>query len=65
MDASTLPVFSFNRAVKWGYASEERVTVPIRDNDAFAAYYLACLQTEKAKYSSPFSAVRSAVIQGR
>lgn len=65
VDSSTLPAFSSDRAVERGYESEGRVTIPICDEDAFATYYLACLQSEKAKYDALFSAVRSAVIQGQ
>lgn len=65
VDSSTLPAFSSDRVAEWGYESEGRITIPIRDEDAFATYYLVCLQSDKAKYNGLFSAVRSAVIQGR
>ena len=62
VDSSTLPAFSSDRAVERGCESEGRVTIPICDEDAFATYYLACLQSEKTKYNALFHAARSAVI---
>lgn len=57
VDSSSLPAFSSDLAVKQGYVSEDRVTLPITDKAACATYYLACLQSEKEKYASFFRAV--------
>ncbi len=51
-------IFSSDRAAEWGYGSEGRVTIPVCDGDAFATYFLACLQSEEGKYSSIFRSIR-------
>ena len=63
IDSSSLPAFHSNRAIEYGYESVGRVTIPISDKSAYAIYYLSCLNSEKTKYDSIFSAVRSAVIR--
>lgn len=62
VDASTLPAFSSDRVAEWGYESEGRVTIPIRDADAFATYYLTCLDSGKERFTGIFHAVRTAAI---
>ena len=52
VDSSTLPAFSSDRAVERGCESEGRVTIPIRDGEAYTAYYLVCLRSERRKYSA-------------
>lgn len=64
VDASPLPVFNSNLAMKRGREPAGRVTIPIEDKAAYATYYLSCLNSEKIKYNSVFNAVRSAVIRG-
>lgn len=65
LDSSSLPAFSSDRAADYGYEAPDRVTLPITDEAAHVTYYLACLDSEKGKYSSVFNAVRSAVIRRR
>ncbi len=50
VDASTLPVFNSDRAVKEHEDAEGRVTVPIADEAAHVTYYLACLKGEEKRY---------------
>lgn len=47
VDASTLPVFNSDRAVKEHDNAEGRVTVPISDEAAHIIYYLAWLKGQK------------------
>lgn len=54
VDASTLPVFNSDRAVKDRDNADGRVTVPIADEAAHVTYYLACLSEEKRKYKAVF-----------
>lgn len=63
LDFSSLPAFNSNRAIECGYESLERVTIPLVDEAAHATYYLACLNSEKSKYTFVFNAVRSEVIR--
>ena len=65
LDSSSLPAFNSNRAIEYGYESLQRVTIPLIDEAAHATYYLACLDSEKSKYTSVFNAVRSAIIRGK
>ena len=65
LDFSSLPAFNSDRAMEGGYESQERVTIPLTDEAAHATYYLACLDSEKAKYRSIFHAVRSSSGGGR
>lgn len=54
VDASTLPVFNSDRAVKEHKDAKGRVTVPIADEAAHVTYYLACLKGEKDRYRAVF-----------
>lgn len=54
VDASSLPVFNSDRAVKEHEDAEGRVTVPITDEAAHVTYYLACLEAEKGRYKAVF-----------
>ena len=59
LDSSSLPAFNSNRALEYGYEAPERVTIPLTDQAAHATYYLACLDSERRKYTSVFQAVHS------
>lgn len=54
VDASSLPVFNSDRAVKEHEDAEGRVTVPIADEAAHVTYYLAFLEAEKGRYKAVF-----------
>ena len=58
-----MPVFNSDRMMERGYDVPGRVTLPITDETAHATYYLACLNSEKKKYTSLFNAVRAFVIR--
>ena len=58
IDSSTPPAFGSIRALEWERPRENRVAVPLRDAEARATYYLACLQGEQKRYSGLFRRVR-------
>ena len=58
IDSSTLPAFGSIRALEWERPRENRVAIPLRDAEARATYYLACLQGEQKRYSGLFRRVR-------
>ncbi|MGI6009957.1 MAG: LysR family transcriptional regulator [Ruminococcus sp.] len=59
VDASTLPVFNSDKAMQLRDTTNGRVTIPISDDSASITYYLACLKSEKGKYSGIFNAICS------
>ena len=59
VDASTLPVFNSDRIIEQGYETPGRISIPIRDEDAHATYWVACLTSDQKKYRLIFNAVRS------
>lgn len=50
VDASTLPVFNSDRAMKEKDNTDGRVTVPISDEAAHVMYYVACLKGKEKYY---------------
>ncbi len=58
IDASSLPFFNSDQMIKTGYEMPGRVSLPIKDADAHATYYLCCLASEQKAYRSLFNAVR-------
>lgn len=58
IEASSLPVFNSDRIIEQGYETPGRRSVPIRDEDAHATYWVTVLASEQNKYRSVFSAVR-------
>ena len=62
--ASSLPCFNSDRMIERGSDMPERVNIPITDEDAHTIYYIACLSSERKKYSSVFNVARSTVIRG-
>lgn len=65
VDASSIPAFNSNRMIERGYNAPGRVSIPIIDEAAHVTFYLSCLNSEKRKYNSVFSAVRSTIIRER
>ena len=59
IDASSLPFFNSDRMIESGYDLPERKSIPIRDDDAHATYWVVCLKSEQKKYQSIFNTVRS------
>lgn len=59
VEASTLPLFNSDQMLRQGYHSPGRVSIPISDEPARVTYILACLASEKSRYSSLFSALRA------
>lgn len=59
VEASSLPVFHSDLARERGYQTAGRVMIPIDDRPAHATYYLACLESEKARFAPVFCAVQS------
>lgn len=57
VNASSLPVFNSNRAMKAQDNANGRVTIPISDDSAYITYYLSCLNSEKEKYAVIFNAI--------
>ena len=57
VNASSLPVFNSNRAMRPSDNSSGRITIPIADEAAHVTYYLACLGTEKDKYKTLFKSL--------
>lgn len=57
IESSSLPAFYSDRAVEQGYQSGKRIALPIDDPCAYVTYYLACLDSEKAKYQSIFHSI--------
>lgn len=63
IDASALPVFNSDKMLETGIETPGRVSVPIRDEDARATYWLVCRATEQSRFRSIFSAVRAYALQ--
>lgn len=59
VEASTLPFFNSDRMIELGYDAPDRKSIPIRDDDAHATYWVVCRVTDQKKYRSIFNAVRS------
>ncbi len=57
------PAFSSDTILASEYTPEDRIYIPINEEKASYTYYVACLNKDKHKYSSFFSAVRSTVIK--
>ena len=64
IEASNLPHFNSDRMLDRHGDDPDRIALPISDNDAHAAFYIACLNSEKKKYGAVFSAAREAVLRG-
>ncbi|WP_321433675.1 LysR family transcriptional regulator [Trichococcus flocculiformis] len=65
VEASSLPIFNSDQMLLRGYDIPGRVSIPINDAEAHVTYYIACLASEKNKYSSVFSAVRSSLLRNK
>ena len=65
VDASNLLVFNSDQMLKDGYVPEKRKNLPLREDFASVSYYVACLDSEKARYTSFFNAIRSESIGSR
>lgn len=65
VEASSLPIFNSDQMLMRGYNIPGRVSIPISDEEAHATYYIACLASEKNKYNSIFSAVRSTLLRNK
>lgn len=59
LDSSSLPAFHSDRAMEYGYNPEGRISIPLTDQAAHVTYYLACLDSERAKYNSIFTSASS------
>ena len=59
VDASALFVFNSDRMLQDGYIPEGRVNLRLSEDFARTAYYVACLDSEKSRYASFFSAIRA------
>ena len=57
VDASSLPAFDSDRTVQHGEISEERVTIPLTDDEAYAVYYLVCMRSQTKKYAPVFRVI--------
>lgn len=64
IEASNLPHFNSDRMLDRHGDDPDRIALPISDNDAHAAFYIACLNSEKKKYDAVFSAARETVLRG-
>ncbi len=58
-DASTLPVFSTDLAIKFGRRPMNRVNIPILDEEANAAFYCIIVREETEKYKSLIAEISS------
>ena len=61
--ASDLPVFNSDRMLEDGYVPENSVSVKLSETFAHTSYYVACLDSEKERYSKFFNIIRSEAIQ--
>lgn len=64
VDASSLFVFNSDRMLQDGYIPEGRVNIKLNEDFAYTAYYIACLDSEKSRYTSFFSAIRAGSLGG-
>ena len=62
VSASSLPVFNSDRMLEDGYVPEDSVSIMLDEDFARTVYYVACLDAEKDRYASFFSAVRAETI---
>ena len=62
VSASNLPVFNSDRMLEDGYVPEDSVSIMLDEDFARTVYYVACLDAEKDRYASFFSAVRAETI---
>ena len=63
VEASSLPFFNSDRMLERGYDRKDRVSIPIKDEDAHVTYNIACLASEKKRFGAIFNAVREAVLR--
>ena len=62
VEVSDLLVFNSDQMLKDGYIPPRRKNLPLMEDFANVVYYAACLDSEKARYSSFFNAVRAETI---
>ena len=62
ISASSVPFFNSDRMMERGYRSDDRVAIPISDEDAHTVYWVVCRASDKLQYRSVFNAVRSFAI---
>ncbi|WKY46660.1 LysR family transcriptional regulator [Eubacteriaceae bacterium ES3] len=65
VEASSLPIFNSDQMLKRGYDIPDRISIPINDDKSHVTYYIACLASEKYKYSSVFNSVRSTLLRSK
>ena len=63
--ATEIPFFNTDRMSELGYLPPDRVNLPIEEKEAHVTFYIACLSSEKNKYTSFMNAIRSEIITGR
>ena len=63
VQASSLPFFNSDQYISRGYEAPGRKSIPIRDAEAHATYWLACLASEQKQYRSLFNAVRGNMLK--
>lgn len=64
VEASNLLVFNSDQMLRDGYVPHSRKNIPLREDFAVTTYTVACLDSERERYSSFFNAIRSESIQG-
>ena len=65
IDASNLPFFNSDQMMRTGTEIPGRISVPIKDDDAHATFWIACLASEQNQYRSLFSAIRGTMLRGQ
>ena len=65
VQASNLPFFNSDQYIARGYTAPGRKSIPFRDPEAHATFWLACLANEQKQYRSVFNAVRGNLLRSR
>ena len=59
VEASDLFVFNSDQMLRDGYIPPRRKNLPLKEDFADVVYYVACLDSEKTRYTSFFNAIRA------
>ena len=63
INGTNFPCFTTEAFVHSAPYESRRTVIPIEEPEAYATFYIACLNTYKKKYSSFFNSIRSRTIQ--
>ena len=65
INGSDFPCFTTDAFAHMGPYGNNRIVIPIDEPEAYATFYIACLNSYKKKYASFFNSIRSRTISGQ